>query len=55
MLDHSLKYFSKDLLFISGAFSIFVFRVEKGNRGLTDHNLVGFDLLPIEPLAVTIF
>jgi hypothetical protein len=43
-----LEYFLNDLLFISGAFSIFDFQIEKGNRSRIDHTLVGFDLLPIE-------
>jgi hypothetical protein len=47
--------FSNDLLFISGAFSIFDFRIEQGNRSRTVYNLVGFDLLPIEPSPLPFF
>jgi len=44
-----------DLLFISGAFSIFDFLVEGKNRGRTKRSLVGFDLLPIEPSLLPFF
>ena len=36
-------------------FPFLIFGFKKENIGWTEHNLVGFDLLPIEPAAVTIF
>jgi len=46
---------STDLLFISGAFSIFDFQVERKNGGWTERNLVRFDLLPTVPSPLPFF